>query len=445
MTLRTVVLIDLPWMRDKDPRVPLGQASIAAALSDAGVPFRRVTLPVNGPATTQDDVLRAVERACRGLSPSKTDLGIGAFAWNEHIVRPLVQAVRERGLGRVILGGPQVSYADAGVVDLYPGVDAIVRGAGEYVLGALARTDRSEPIEGVAWAGQPDLQRHARVPLEQLPSPFLSGVVPVEPGAFLRWETQRGCPFTCSFCQHREPDVRLRGVFDGQRVRAEIELFCSRSVADVAVLDPIFNSSDRGTRLLRELERAGYRGKLSLQCRAEMVDAAFLDAAAALDTRLEFGLQTVHSSEGRAVLRANNMRLVDRALAEVRRQRVPFEVSLIFGLPNQTLESFRASVAHCLHLGVPTIKAFPLVLLRGTRLERDRRRWGLVENDSLIPAVVTSHTFDEADWQQMAALSSALQATEGNHPPLPKLLALADDLVASSGRFSPLKTVRARG
>jgi len=259
----------------------------------------------------------------------------------------------------------------------------------------------------------------------------------VRKGAFLRWETQRGCPFACSFCQHREPNVRLRGAFDEERVSSEIELFAARSVADIAVLDPIFNSSSRGTRILEEFQRAGYRGKLSLQCRAEMVDAAFLDAVTKLDTRLEFGLQTVHPDEGRAVLRANNMRRVDEALVEVARRGLPFEVSLIFGLPNQTLDSFRASVAHCLDLGVPTIKAFPLVLLRGTRLERERRNWGLVENDAVIPAVVSSYTFDHADWRQMAALSAALQLTEGAHPPMSELLVLADGQLPAGERFSP--------
>jgi radical SAM superfamily enzyme YgiQ (UPF0313 family) len=32
----------------------------------------------------------------------------------------------------------------------------------------------------------------------------------LEKQRFIRWETQRGCPFRCSFCQHRESGVRLR-------------------------------------------------------------------------------------------------------------------------------------------------------------------------------------------------------------------------------------------
>ncbi|RDJ94133.1 hypothetical protein B4Q13_16875, partial [Lacticaseibacillus rhamnosus] len=64
-----------------------------------------------------------------------------------------------------------------------------------------------------------------------------------------------------------------------------------------------------------------------------------LDAAAALDTCLEFGLQTIHEREGEAVLRRNHIGRVDDVLAGVRRRHIDHEVSLIFGLPEQTLAS----------------------------------------------------------------------------------------------------------
>ena len=41
------MLVDLPWTRDKDPRVPLGHASILASLRQAGVSARSVVAPVN--------------------------------------------------------------------------------------------------------------------------------------------------------------------------------------------------------------------------------------------------------------------------------------------------------------------------------------------------------------------------------------------------------------
>ena len=50
------------------------------------------------------------------------------------------------------------------------------------------------------------------------------------------------------------------------------------------------------------------------------------------------------------------------------------QVITIYGLPNQTLGTFEASVEWCLRRGVPRVRAWPLMLLRGTPLEAQRER-----------------------------------------------------------------------
>jgi histone acetyltransferase (RNA polymerase elongator complex component) len=163
-----------------------------------------------------------------------------------------------------------------------------------------------------------------------------------------------------------------------------------------------------------------------------------------LDTRLEFGLQTIHAAEGAAIERKNEIEKVDRALAEVRRRDIPHEVSLIFGLPEQTLGSFLDSVRWCLERRVPVIKAFPLMLLRGTPLEQTRHRWGLRERGTSMPIVVASNSFDEHDWAQMARIAEALAKTEGAHPAcLDELLRSANSCVPDLGRWQSAPPQRA--
>jgi histone acetyltransferase (RNA polymerase elongator complex component) len=152
----------------------------------------------------------------------------------------------------------------------------------------------------------------------------------------------------------------------------------------------------------------------------------FLAAAEKLDAWLEFGLQTIHDNEGAAIQRKNQVDKVDRTLAEVRRRGIKHEVSLIFGLPEQTLASFEETVAWCLERRVPVIKAFPLLLLRGTALEQDAARWGLQTSGGAMPMVVESHTLTRPQWEEMTRLSEALRQTEGHHPhTLAELRALA--------------------
>lgn len=412
--MRRVVLVDFYWTRDKDPRVPLGHASLLAALRAAGVEVRSVVIAVNEGVHEPGRVAAAILDAAAGGA----DVAFGAYVWGEDLLREVLGEMRRAGFGgRIVLGGPQVSYSGPGLEALYPEADAFIRGYGERALVELVRGATGAPIVGVHWAGTEDKVEQAEVDLEAIASPWLSGTIPLEGQAFIRWETQRGCAFRCAFCQHREAGARLlRRELSRSRVMQEIDLFCDNGVRDIAVLDPIFNMGPQAVEVLRRLAERGYRGRLSLQCRAETIDEEFLDAAAELDVVLEFGLQTIHPEEGKAVKRKNDLGKVERALEGVRARGIAHEVSLIFGLPMQTWTSFRESVAWCLQRRVPVIKAFPLVLLRGTPLERDRDRWRLGDGGGSMPMVIRSSTFEVGDWRTMARLSEALRLTEGRHP-----------------------------
>lgn len=437
---RRVVLVDFYWTRDKDPRVPLGHASILAALRAVpGLDVRSVIVAVNAGRMDPDAVARRIFAETTGLPAASVDVAIGVYVWGEALVRRALHRLRAWGFaGRIVLGGPQISYSGPGLEALYPRADAFVRGYGEEVLAALAESPDRIALAGVHWAGDLDRQLQASVDLERLPSPWLTGAIDARGQAFVRWETQRGCPFRCAFCQHREAGARLKHRALGlPRVEAEIDLFCASGVRDIAVLDPIFNMAPHAVGVLRRFAERGYTGRLSLQCRAETTDGAFLDAAAALDVQLEFGLQTIHEVEGRAIERRNHIGRVDAALAGARARGIRHEVTLIFGLPLQTVASFEQTVAWCLAREVPILRAFPLMLLRGTPLDRDRARWGLIDSGGDMPMVVRSDTFDEADWREMARLSEALKRTEGRHPTtIEALRAIADDLEPEIGRWA---------
>ncbi|MFT5685950.1 MAG: radical SAM superfamily enzyme YgiQ (UPF0313 family) [Myxococcota bacterium] len=409
-----VVLVALDWTRDQDPRPPLGHASLLAALVEANITVRSLCFPVNAPSFSCDAV---VQKILAAVAPDG-DVAIGAYVWGEQALQIILPRLRAAGfVGRIILGGPQISYAGAGVEVLYREVDVFIRGYGEQALVEVARSP-GVVVEGAHYRGQPDRCQQAKVTLEALPSPWLAGLIAPEPGGLVRMETQRGCPFRCSFCQHREAGARLRRRnLAADRVTKELEHFVRIGVTRIAVLDPIFNAGPKAAAYLLHLRALGFRGQISLQCRFEMLDETFLDACEGLDVQLEFGLQTIHAVEGKEIERKNQIHKVEAAIAALHRRGIHFEVSLIFGLPMQTLRSFEQSVDFCLSHGVPVIKAFPLMLLRGTKLEQDRARWGLQESGGKMSHVIASDTFSAEDWREMARLSEALKATEGAHPP----------------------------
>ena len=405
---RPVVLASLDWIRPGDPRTGLGIASIASSLRHAEVAVTIVGDAVNRPGFSADAYISRVVDALQCAGPNAI-CGIAAFVWNEPEVVRLIEEVRANTDATVVMGGPQVSYVGAGGLEsLYPSADFFVRGHGESAMVALATGADLDGL-GVHPARTVDRGLRSDLDLGNLPSPHLDGTLPI--GECVRWETQRGCPFACNFCQHREPGNRLKNRnLAEDRVLAEAHTFAAASVRRISVLDPIFHTKrDRAVRLLNEFRSLRLSAELSLQCRFELVDGAFLDAMAGLDVVLEFGLQTIHADEGRAVNRPNKIDRAEAVIGDLHRRGIPFEVSLIYGLPLQTLDSFRRSVDWCLDQGVPRVRAWPLMLLRGTPLFEQRARWGFVESTGdRIPIVLESHTFTQTEHGEMARIADEL-------------------------------------
>ena len=405
---RPVVLVSLDWLRSGDPPFGLGIASIAASLRASRVDFRIICDAVNRRGFSDEAFLARVTDAVRDAG-SDVLVGIGSFVWCEPEVQKLLLALYRKA--DVVLGGPQISYAGKGDLELlYPGARYFVRGYGELAMVDLATGGAKNGQHGLHVAGEADLCSRADFPLRQLPSPHLDGTSPI--GDFVRWETQRGCQFACTFCQHKQPGSRLRNAeFWVDRLQREMAAFCKAKTRRINVLDPIFN--DRGGRaaeLLGRVSDMGMMARFSFQCRFELVSESFLDAVESLDATLEFGLQTVHSDEARAVNRPNHMETVERVMTKLNSRGIPYEVSLIYGLPFQTVGSFEESIEWCRERGVPKVRAWPLMLLRGTKIHAERAKWGYVESvGERIPVVVESRWFSRDDHSRMSSIASGLK------------------------------------
>ena len=437
---RNILLIEFPWGRDKDPRVPLGHASILAMLQAMPeIQCRSFVKPINAPEFKLDNVKKEILSELSILGEN-TDIAIGVYVWCEDVIKSILVSLRSNKFnGRIILGGPQISYSESGLERIYPEADIFVRGYGEFALAELLTKSGKITHTGVHFAGDHDLELQTVVDLDLCPSPWLDGVINLENQPFIRWETQRGCQFNCGFCQHKEAGARLpKHKFHFNRIEKEIELFCQNNVEDIAVLDPIFNSGKQAVEILKQFHKNKFKGRLSLQCRAEMVTDEFIHYASMLDVRLEFGLQTIHQNEGVAVNRKNNMKRVQENIIKVSDAGIEHEVSVIYGLPEQTLTSFINTIQWCLFMKIPVIKAFPLMLLRGTDTEKNKQNWGLVESEDSMPVVIKSDTFSHEDWLKMSKISQSLKDTENSHPLLLEdLLKLGDESKIQFDRFQP--------
>lgn len=424
---KKLMLLAMDWKRQKDPPISLSQASILANLKRHNINVIHKSWSVNDVNFKMEDVYNFVNSNI----DENTDIALGAYVWHEHHTQKLLRTLRHNNFpGRIILGGPQISYVKNNVEKYYPDADIFIRGYAEEALAQLYLSEKKNPtIAGVHYAGEFDSGLSATADLETLPSPFLNGLI--SPQRFIRWETQRGCPFRCSFCQHRESDISMkRRQFAFSRIMQETEWIISNPIIqDIAVLDPTFNAGSHYMTIIQKLIDGNFSGKIALQCRIEMIKDEFLEQIENLNQKahvvLEFGLQTIHPNEAKIIQRPNNMKKVVDVLNETNKRNIETEVSLIFGLPQQTLQSFETSVQFCKSHLVPTIYAYPLMLLRGTPLFEKKNELGLVESTDIelkidralkdIPHVISSPSFTYDDWREMAKIAESLDHYNYTH------------------------------
>jgi radical SAM superfamily enzyme YgiQ (UPF0313 family) len=408
--MRKLALLSLDYIRPKDPSMPLGVASIIANLKKHSIEhqsfFYNVRYDVD-PEQIVDDIMRT----------NSTDVLIGAFVWNE----PYVQYVMKKiyPYKRIVIGGPQVSYVGSGELEAYyPEAFAFIRGYAEQATVEYAMSNDQFP--GTHIAQSQDKCRQASVQLETLPSPLTTNIV--NPKNFLRWETQRGCPYQCSFCQHRDATSSGVSRVYKNRLQEEIDWLKGekKNVKDIAILDPTFNTDTvHATWVLSQLPES----KVSLQIRPEKLNRRFLEATTEsnADVTLEMGVQTLVPDEMEIINRvkgADPRKVVDKVkekLLLAEEYKTNKEITLIYGLPRQSIGSFIYTLEWCKTNTTAKVIAFPLMLLRGTPLYYRKDELNLVEGvrhftdqyriSDNIPHVISTPTMTETDWWKMGKFS----------------------------------------
>ena len=408
--MRRLAILSLDYIRPKDPVMPLGVASIIANLKKQSIDYQGLFYNVRyniDPEQIVDDVMKT----------SASDVLIGAFVWNEPYVQHVMKKVSP--YKRIVIGGPQVSYVGADELEgYYPQASAFIRGYAEQATVEYAKMNDGFP--GIHIANSRDKNLQAQVDLETLPSPLTTNIV--NPKSFIRWETQRGCPYQCSFCQHR--DATFTGVARvyQSRIKEEVDWLREKDVNDIAILDPTFNTNTaHASWVLSEIPKS----KVSLQIRPEKLNRRFLQAAveSEADVTLEMGVQTLIPSEMEIIDRlkgSDPRKVVDKVkekLLLAEEYNVRKEITLIYGLPRQSISSFMYTLDWCKNNTTAKVISFPLMLLRGTPLYYKKNELKLVEGvrhftdeyriSDNIPHVISTPTMTETDWWKMGHFSQS--------------------------------------
>ena len=324
---------------------------------------------------SSDDIARRI------LDCEPAIVGLSCYVWNIGTLRRVAALVKARRPGaRVVVGGPEVGPVAAAVLEANPAVDAVVRSEGEQPLAALVDAwTRGAGVDGVrgityrragAIVEAPDAPIVAD--LNQLASPHLSLSIDLT-GRIVCLETQRGCVFRCNFCfYNKDFSIRNRR-FDMDRVKAEIDRSLRQDIAELYLMDPIFNlHAARAKEICRFIaERNDRHVPVHAEVWAEFIDdelaGLMRDAGFAF---LEVGLQSIDDTALATVERRLRLGRFLDGIAALTRSGIHFELQLIYGLPGETRASFRRSLDFAASLDPPVLAVYPLMVLPGTELWR---------------------------------------------------------------------------
>lgn len=347
-------------------------------------------------------------------------LGLSVYVWNHRNSHRLARAVKERfPRCLVVFGGPHVPAGPSDYLQQHPWVDLLVHGEGEAAFAgileeALAEAPDWERVPGLSYrrdGAQRFTAPGSRMELD-FPGPYAAGLVDpfleearsAFPDAVLHGalETNRGCPYSCAFCDWGMNTMAKLRRFPDERVLGELDWMARHGIATVVMNDANFGILPRDvdfTRRVAELKREhGFpRSFLPLGFAKNNKDRAFeinrllqengLDAAGC---NVNFSLQSMSQATLDAIDRQNipldNYRaLSDRYAAEGYR----LMPDLIFPLPGETLASFQegyADLASWEH--VDRVMVYPCAILPNAPMARPayREKWGMRTRVTVLPA-----------------------------------------------------------
>jgi hypothetical protein len=98
---RRIVLVDFYWTRDKDPRVPLGHASIRTVLRErGGHDVRSIVVAVNEPHLDAVRISTPILKEMAGIPSSAIGIAFGAYVWGEVPLQDALRRLRSLGLDK---------------------------------------------------------------------------------------------------------------------------------------------------------------------------------------------------------------------------------------------------------------------------------------------------------------------------------------------------------
>ena len=310
------------------------------------------------------------------------------YAWSSDSLLELSAAARSMfDAGVTVHGGPNVpSYREDvdAFMRTHRHADVLVHGEGERALVDLLDAliahgpeptvvldpDRLSTVAGITFRTGPDswvttTPRTRSADLDEFPSPYLSGLFeeynpgPVRAATI---ETNRGCPYGCTFCDWGSATLQRVRLFDCDRVKDEILWCAQRGVELMWIADANFGMFARDVEIIEHLvacrKQYGYPRELIISLAKNhsrhVIHIMQLLEDGGVRGRRTVSLQTTDSHTLEVIRRKNiKLSVFDEIVAATRDLNLTMDTDIMVGNPGSNLAALRRDLQLCIDLAAP--------------------------------------------------------------------------------------------
>ncbi len=342
------------------------------------------------------------------------------YVWNEALSLAFLRHARRVHPEVVaVLGGPNIPFEPERQLEFvaaHPEIDVYALGEGDFLAAEIVRRWLDAGRSRAALLEQPLPSCIVRRPdgllvrteqaernrdVNAIPSPWLTGVMDrfFDDKLAPILETNRGCPFQCSFCVQGTGFYTRITSFDMERLRAEID-FVGRAIHERSPAVGTLRIADANYGMYpRDTEISGYIAESQKRWRYPR----FIDATTGKN-RADRILESMEKVNGALMLYQAVQSLDEEVLRNIRRSNIRVEEyekmqvhirgrglrsvsDLILGLPGETLTSHLAALHKLIDAGTHSAHCFQSMMLKGAELEtaESRAKWGFRTAFRVLP------------------------------------------------------------
>jgi len=313
---------------------------------------------------------------------------IAAFSsvmWNEQLNYHIAAKIKQKyPQCLIVFGGPNVPMPPQHSIDewmkQHPYVDVAVRAEGEEAFADILKHFLSSrdfsAIPGVACRGESgeiqfcQTERPFRRDLSEYPSPYLTGMY----DGLLEWgkqnghefqaiiETNRGCPFPCTFCYWGKGGLSRRFKFKQlETIYSEVDWMGKNNIRYVFNADSNFGIHNRDWEIAESIVETklkyGFPEKFRT-CFGKNTDEKIFKIGSLFHKhQLEKGITLARQSNDKSTLkniRRDNIKMSTyiNLQKQFNDSNIPVYGELILGLPGETADTWRLGVDELLEAGI---------------------------------------------------------------------------------------------